>query len=203
MVGAVAPSSSALAAALCEPYARCRHPARVLEVGAGTGAITRHLGTLLKPTDELDVCEIDPVFAGLLEREVLGGAPLAPAVAQGRVRLLCMPVQDIAAVGHYDFVVSGLPLTAFPLRAVHDVLTVIRHCLKPGGVFSYFEYVGLRRVVRTLALGEERRRIRYVSEYLNRQIRKYQFAERTVLPNVPPARARYLRFTAAPTMTTS
>ena len=196
VVGAVAPSSTALAAALCEPYRCCTAPARVLEVGAGTGPVTRHLGRLLKPTDELDICEVEPEFSDVLASEVLTSREFAPAVEAGRVRLLRMPVQEITQVDHYDFVISGLPLTAFKLRDVRDVFRVIQRCLKPGGVLSYFEYVGLRRLSRTLMLGEQRRWIRFVSAYLNRYIRAHQVDCQTVLPNVPPAYARHLRFTA-------
>ena len=194
VVGAVTPSSRALAAALCEPYRQYIRPAKVLEVGAGTGAVTRHIGRLLREDDELDVCEIVSDFADILEREVLSRRDFAPAVAEGRVRLLRTAVQDIPFEGRYDFVISGLPLTAFDLRDVRDVFRVVQRTLKPGGVFSYFEYVGLRRTTRALAVGRRRGRIRLVSAYLTRRIRDYQFDRRTVLWNILPAHARYLTF---------
>ncbi len=194
VVGALAPSSRALAAALCEPYRQHTRPAKVLEVGAGTGAVTRHIGKLLGEEDELDVCEIVSDFADVLERDVLNRVDFAPAVAQGRVRLLRSAFQDLPFEGRYDFVISGLPLTAFDLRDVREVFRVVRRALKPGGVFSYFEYVGLRRTSRVLAVGRRRDRIRLVSAYLTRRIRNHQFDRRTVLWNVPPAHARHLSF---------
>lgn len=194
VVGAVAPSSSTLAAALCEPYRRFRKPATVLEVGAGTGAVTRHLGPLLGEEDELDICEIHTEFADILERDVLSRPDFAPGVAAGRVRLLRSPVQEIECEDRYDFVISGLPLTAFTLRDVQDVFGVIRRSLKPGGVLSYFEYVGLRRTSRLLSVGRRRARIRSVSTYLSEQLREHQIDRTTVLRNLPPAYARHLRF---------
>ena len=194
VVGALTPSSRSLALALCEPYRTYRAPARVLEVGAGTGAITKHLGPLLKPRDELDVCEIKPDFAEVIERDVLRRPAFMPAVEAGRVRVLCQPVQALSAEHQYDFVISALPFTAFGLDDVRTIFEVIRQCLKPNGVFSYFEYVGIRRTTRVLSLGRERARIRSVSEFLNQRIRSHQFARRTILQNVPPAHARYLRF---------
>lgn len=194
VVGALMPSSRSLALALCEPYRAHRKPARVLEVGAGTGAITKHLGPLLRPDDELDVCEVRPDFAAVIERDVLSQPAFIPAVEAGRVRVLCQPVQDVPAEHQYDFVISGLPFTSFPLHDVQAIFEVIRKCLKPDGVFSYFEYVGFRKTTRVLAIGRERDRIRSVSGFLNQRIRAHQFARRTVLQNVPPAHARYLRF---------
>ncbi len=194
IVGAIAPSSQALACALCEPYCQSNEPAGVLEIGAGTGAITRHLGLLLRPRDELDICEVHPEFAEILERDVLTGTDFASGVAAGRVRLIRSAVQALAHENRYDFVICGLPLTAFELEDVRDVFRVIRRSLKPGGVMSYFEYAGLRRTSRLFSVGERRRRIRSVSAYLSRNIRDHQFERKTVFRNLPPAYARYLRF---------
>lgn len=193
-VGAVAPSSAGLAAALCEPFRECRQPARVLEVGAGTGAVTRHLGKLLGDQDELDICEVETEFADILERDVLTRSDFAPAMSTGRVRLLRIAVQDLPGQDRYDFIISGLPLSSFELAEVQDIFNVIRKSLKPGGTFSYFEYVGLRRTARWLSLGERRQRIQSVSSYLTNHIRSHQFGRRMVLANFPPARARYLKF---------
>ncbi|MGD2110019.1 MAG: class I SAM-dependent methyltransferase [Phycisphaerae bacterium] len=194
VVGAIAPSSRALAEALCEPYRRRPGPSNLLEVGAGTGAVTRHIGHLIGERDQVDICEIDASFADILERQVLCHDDFATAVAAGRVRLLRSAVQDLPYEARYDFVISGLPMTVFDLKDVRDIFKVIRRSLKPGGVFSYFEYVGARRTTRALAMGRRRDRIRFVSAYLNRRIRDYQFERRTVLWNLLPAHARHLTF---------
>jgi len=193
-VGAVGPSSRALAAALCAPLQRCTRPVRILEVGAGTGAVTGHLGTIIKENDKLDICEVSAEFAEILARDVLTRSDLATAVARGRVRLLNVSVQSLTDDESYDFVISGLPFTAFPLRDVHDVFKVIRRCLRPGGTFSYFEYVALRNVSTMLAVGRGRRRRRLVSAYLSEQIAKHQIDRRIVVANLPPAHVRHLRF---------
>lgn len=193
-VGAVAPSSEALAGALCEPFRRFQKPARILEVGAGTGAVTRHLGALLGEKDELDICEMQPRFADILRRDVLSRPEFADGVRSGRVRLLVQPVQEIAHENQYDFIISGLPLTAFDLQLVEEIFDSFRRCLKPTGVLSYFEYVAMRRTSRTFSVGKSRKRVRSVSRYLTARIREHQFARRTVLRNFPPAYARHLKF---------
>jgi len=193
-VGAIAPSSLALAEVICEPFLNSTSPSSVLEVGAGTGPVTRYLGTILRQGDTLDICEINHDFADILERDVLSNAHFAPLVAQGRVRLLRQPVQELSGENRYDFVICGLPLTAFDLRDVQDVFSVIRRCLNPGGVFSYFEYLGMRRTSRTFAIGKRRARIRAVSAYLTKNLQQHRFATKTVLQNLPPAHAHHLRF---------
>jgi phospholipid N-methyltransferase len=197
VVGSIAPSSRALAAAICKPYQQFDQPASVLEVGAGTGPITRYIGTLLGPNDLFDICELNQEFADILERDVLSRTDFTSAVAEGRVRLLRKPVQELDFENRYDFVISGLPFTRFSLRDIHRVLGVIRRCLKPSGVFSYYEYVGMRRVTRYLSFGRSRRQFWRVSAYLSRSIRRHQFKQKTVLMNLPPARTRHLRFDIA------
>lgn len=194
IVGAIAPSSQALAAALCEPYRRATKPVVVLEVGAGTGAITRYLGSLLRPTDRVDICEINPEFATIIEENVLTGPAYTRAVAEDRVRLLRSAVQALDFEHRYDFVISGLPFTAFAYEEVKDIFEVIKRSLKPNGVFSYFEYVAMRQASRIFSVGRRRKRIRSVSTYLSRIIRDHQIASRMVLKNLPPAYARHLRF---------
>jgi len=193
-VGAIAPSSTGLSQALCDPYRWCDRPARVLEVGAGTGSVTRQIGRLLRPDDRLDICEINPVFADILEKDVLTNRDFRDPVAAGRVRLLRLPVQEIENADPYDFILSGLPFTAFELRDVEDIFEVIKRCLRPGGVLSYFEYVGLRKTSAALSWGKNRSRVRSVSSFMSKTIKDYQFARRTVFGNLPPAHARHLRF---------
>lgn len=193
-VGAVSPSSRALAAALCSPYAHSKTPATVLEVGAGTGAITRYLGSIRRDGDELDICEMDPDLANILERDVLTNRDFAPAVEAGKVRLWRKPVQELNHEQRYDFIISGLPLNAFEVSLVREVFDAYRRFLKPGGVLSYFEYMALRRTSRSLALGKRRTRIRTVSAFLTENIRQHQFRRDFVVQNLPPAHARHLRF---------
>lgn len=194
VVGALIPSSPALANALCRPYRRSNGPVRVLEVGAGTGAVTRRIGELLRNDDELHICEVCPRFADILEEKLLATPLFSSAMATGRVRMIRGPVQGIELENHYDFIISGLPFTVFTLEDVEDVFDTVRKSLKPGGIFSYFEYLWLRRFSCLTTLGRNGRRVRSVSAYLTKLIREHQFAARPVLLNLPPAWARYLRF---------
>lgn len=199
VVGSVAPSSRALATALCAPYAKSSGPVSVLEIGAGTGAVTRYLAEIIRDTDTLDVCEMQPDFAETLRRDVLTLPNLAAGVAEGRVRVVEAAVQTLTLKDHYDFIICGLPFTAFALRDVKDAFATIRRCLKPGGTLSYFEYIAMRRTARLFAVGSKRARIRRVSTFLNRTIRNHQFHKHSVLASFPPAHARYLRFDSAKT----
>lgn len=192
-VGSLLPSSRTLAAAICRPYLNAAGRSTVLEVGAGTGPITRYFGSILRPGDEFDVCEMSEEFADVLEEHVLTNDDFASAVAQGRVRLLRIPAQKLNPERKYDFVICGLPFTSLHLADVREVLSVIQACMKPGAVFSYYEYAWLRRLARNLAL-IDRRRIRDVSDHMSENITRFQFERHTIWRNLPPAHVRHLRF---------
>jgi hypothetical protein len=57
--GAVAPSSRFLARALAKPFEQHTGACRVLEVGPGTGAVTRRIVQMLKPADRFDLVELN------------------------------------------------------------------------------------------------------------------------------------------------
>ncbi|NOX59235.1 MAG: methyltransferase domain-containing protein [Planctomycetes bacterium] len=197
ITGAIAPSSRGLARALTAPLREYRTPARVLEVGAGTGAVTRVIGECLGSEDRLDVCEIQTELADILDAGVLAEGALAGARDDGRVRLIRSPVQDIEADNTYDFVISGLPFTAFQLEDAREILNVIRASLKPEGVFSYFEYIALRYFSRTFGFKATRQRVKAVSSLMDELILTHQIGRQAVLFNIPPAYARHLVFSGS------
>ncbi|MCO6436078.1 MAG: methyltransferase domain-containing protein [Phycisphaerae bacterium] len=200
-VGALAPSSRPLALALSEYVRTAGSPIRILEVGAGTGPITKCLGERLGPEDRLDICEVNPEFMEILRRDVLSKPPLDRAFRRGAVRLWNCRVQDIDHAERFDRIVSSLPFTVFPISDVAAIFELIREMLVPGGVFSYFEYELMRRLSRNWSLGPGRARIKAVSAFLDEQIRAHQISSRLVLGNIPPARVRYLQFESAPAET--
>ncbi len=193
-IGSPIPSSRHLAHALMGPFSRRERPAKVLEVGAGTGAITRHIGFEMGAGDELSICEMQPALASHIQRKVLAEPQFASAVREGRVTLAACAIQDFPLTSQYDYVISGLPLNAFSERDVREILDVMRRLLKPGGVFSYFEYVALRRLRKTASVGRARVQMRGVSSVLEDHIERFQFDRQIVLANIPPAYARHWRF---------
>src|SRR6266851_5643758 len=60
--GAILPSSRFLARALVSEIAKPRGPARILEVGPGTGSVTRQILRRMLTSDQLDAVEINANF---------------------------------------------------------------------------------------------------------------------------------------------
>jgi len=64
--GTVMPTSRWGSQALLREFRRRRSPRRILEVGAGTGAVTSVLVRYMEPGDSLLLCEINPDYAAYL-----------------------------------------------------------------------------------------------------------------------------------------
>ncbi|WP_079125565.1 class I SAM-dependent methyltransferase [Streptomyces lushanensis] len=185
--GAVTPSGRRLAEALAAPLARpAGRPRAVLEVGAGTGAVSRVLADLLGPDDTLDLVESNPRFARVLEADLRTDPRLA--VHGERIGLIARPVAEIDPEARYDVIVSGLPFANFHPDEVSDLLTQYLSALRPGGHLTYFGYRGTARL-RALT-GSSRSLARHggVAHVLDSFQRAHATGHRTVWANVPPAR---------------
>jgi len=190
--GAVLPSSRFLARKITSQVdSRNGDPLRILEVGAGTGAFTRPLVQKLGPRDRLDICEINPVFAAILERRYTHPTGRADGWPQVRVIRDCVLRWEPEA--KYDFIISGLPLNNFEPDFVSSVFERYFEFLKPGGSLSYFEYLLIRDVAAPFAGREFRQRVRSVGSVVRDYIDRCQFQRDTVMLNVPPAVVRHLR----------
>ncbi|MGW1208101.1 class I SAM-dependent methyltransferase [Streptomyces sp. NPDC002499] len=185
MTGAVVPSGSTLAQALTrhvQPGTR-QHPRAVLEVGPGTGAVTRHLARRLGPHDTLELVEANAQFAARLEWLLQYDPQLARA--SSRIRLHHGLIQD-QQIGQYDTIVCGLPFANFPPRQVDAIARQLLTSLRPGGRLSFFSYLGggaLRRVNARQALSHRA---------LHEVIGPYVVGSEIVLPNLPPAHVHHI-----------
>jgi phospholipid N-methyltransferase len=191
--GSVLPSSRALARALASELRRRTGPARILEVGPGTGAVTAEILRELRPGDRLDIVEINEHFIRVLQRR-FAEEPLFHS-RRDQVQLIHAPLQEVTGEGLYDYMISGLPLNNFPLALVREIFRAYRRLLKPDGVLSYFEYLWIRTIKQLLVKRRQWRHLHVLSRFLERRIRAAQFREQWVFFNVPPAVARHFRFT--------
>jgi len=194
--GSILPSSRGLARALVSPFRRRPGPARVLEVGPGTGAVTAEILRQLRPGDRLDMVEINPHFVEVL-RHRFEAEPLWRS-RRPQTELMLAPLQEVPGTGVYDYLISGLPLNNFPVSLVREIFQAYRRLLKPAGILSYFEYLAIRRLKMAVVPAKEQRRLRVLSSFLQRRIRAHQVREQWVLLNVPPAVARHFCFSSSP-----
>ncbi|MGJ5828390.1 class I SAM-dependent methyltransferase [Streptomyces ossamyceticus] len=190
--GAIAPSGRALARALTDPVrAQGSRPLAVLEVGAGTGPVTRALIPQLSRGSRLDIVEANPRFAAQLRRLVAGHPDLVPT--SGRVRVHETFVEELDTDQRYDVIVSGLPLTNFAPDQVERIMARYLDLLHPGGTLTYFAYLGTRRARALTASRAEARRHAAVDEVMAAYQRAHATGRWTVWANLPPAHVWHLR----------
>ncbi len=190
--GAISPSSGFLARALSR-YVREGNPGkRILEVGPGTGAVTRHILAAMHPDDTLDLVELNDSFVEVL-RKRLETDPEFRQFAD-RVQLHHRRVEDLPDELPYDVIISGLPLNNFAVSDVQTILGTLKKLLHPDGVLSYFEYVAARRVKSCVSRQKERQRLRGVGQLLGEALKKYEIHRDCIFFNVPPAWVHHVRF---------
>ncbi|MCL2427655.1 MAG: phosphoethanolamine methyltransferase [Alphaproteobacteria bacterium] len=131
-MGSVVPSSPTLCRRIAAQIRRAPDEA-VIELGAGTGVISRALLAAGVPPDRLLVVEIVPTMAGYLRR-VLPGVE----VIEGDARRLPYLVAD-GWHGRIGSVVCGIPLVLLPLVEQRRFIDAIE-AVAPGRGFLHYSY---------------------------------------------------------------
>ena len=132
-VGAIAPSSPDLARQMIEGVKADENNV-VLEIGCGTGAITKFLQDLIPTRKSYIGIEIEKDFVNRLETEfpnlniVCGDA--------------CNAAQIIAEhqLGKVSYIISGLPFVVLPKEVSDGILLEVDKMMGNGCLFRTFQY---------------------------------------------------------------
>ncbi|MCE4025456.1 class I SAM-dependent methyltransferase [Microbacterium sp. Au-Mic1] len=130
-----------------------RAPAAVLELAAGTGAVTRGLATALPAESTLVATDLN---AGMLAVAEARGAPRpagAPAVAWQPADAQALPFDDEA----FDLVVCQFGVMFFPDRP--SAHSQVRRVLSPGGTYLFSAWDSIDSNAVALAVDEAYRRV--------------------------------------------
>ncbi len=190
--GALLPSGRRLALSLTRYVCPKEGLQRILEVGPGTGAVTRQILARMGQSATLDLVEGNENFVSCLNRLVDRDADFRSA--RSRVRIFHSSVEHFTAAEPYDVIISGLPLNNFLPEEVEMLLGHLRSMAAVGGVLSFFEYMGVRRVKSLTSMAGERARLRGIGEVMSLWLSSHECGCDWVWPNVPPAWVHHLRF---------
>ena len=144
--GALLPSSRSLSRVLTAPLRNRPGPVRVLEAGAGTGAITREILETLNDGDSLVVYEMNPAMRQALEKVVAGTR--AGGNSGPEVKIVSRAVETIDPGERFDHIITGLPFNNFTPEKVDEILELLSGVCRDAGTLSYFEYIGMRAMRR-------------------------------------------------------
>lgn len=132
--GSVTPSSPALIRQMVKPV-DFRQAKLIIELGPGTGPITKSILKHMRKDATLLVFETNSAFCADLEK-----------IKDKRMRVINDSAEKIQ---HYldeynldkaDCVISSIPLTVLPVKIRMRILSEAKSVLKPGGVFTQFHY---------------------------------------------------------------
>jgi phospholipid N-methyltransferase len=105
----------------------------IVELGAGTGPITRVLAEKARPGCRVLVLERDPDFCRLLRQRF--GARADFEIIEGDARDLA-GMLAVRGIHQADHIISGLPVPSFPRELRHSLFRVVAQTLKPEGTFN-------------------------------------------------------------------
>lgn len=119
----------------------------VVELGAGTGPITRELARQAHPDCRVLALERDPDFARLLRDRFQDQKGLE--IIEGDVRDLAAILAD-RGIAQADYVISGLPVPSFPKDLQRDLFRAVGKVLSTKGTYNQITeipwvYMGLYR----------------------------------------------------------
>lgn len=132
-VGAVLPSSPALARLVARQVRLNPHEA-VVELGAGTGSVTKALLRAGIPAERMFVIEIDPALCTFLRRQF----PQAQVIQGDATRLT-----DLVPwkwVGKVSYVISGIPMVPIPLEIQRKMIKAWFDVMTPNGLLLQYTY---------------------------------------------------------------
>ncbi len=147
----------------------------VVELGPGTGSMTRKILEALPPDGRLVAFEINPRFVRYLRENI----------HDPRLTVLDCPAQRASealaelGVGPADAALSSLGLSLFPDSLCESIVGGMRQALRPGAVMTQFQYVSRVRVL------DGRAEYFDASRLISRHFPVVQ--RRLILRNIPPA----------------
>ncbi len=186
--GSVLPSSRFLASELTRYVAETPpdgKPRTILEVGPGTGAVTRWLVERLAPADQLTLVELNESFVTHLQ-ERFASEPCFAKVAD-KTRIVHDRLENLDAERPFDLIVSGLPLNNFSVADVEAILATLGRLLAPRGTLSFFEYIAVRNARCVVGSRQQRQRLRGISRALGQVFARRRVRRQWVWANFPPA----------------
>lgn len=167
-VGAIAPSSKFLAKDLVAQFRKrisnnnCPS-LRILEIGAGTGSLTKQIIKHLRPQDQLDVVEIHKKFFQIVKTKY----------RQSNIQAYHNDILNFESDHQYDFIFSSLPYENMPEDICREIWEKKLNLCASEAYISYFKYIKFRN---------------FKSDFEEKVVKKYRHEKKLVFLNLPPAK---------------
>ncbi len=168
-VGAISPSSQDLALKMIAGVEADENNV-VLEIGCGTGAITKYLQDLIPNRNSFLGIEIDKDFVEMLKRDI----PKLDFVCEDACKT--EEILKEKNLGKVSYVISGLPFVVLPPEISKGILDEVDKLMQKGCLFRTFQYAHGYHLPPAVKFRKE----------LNLRYGKVERSD-LVLKNIPPA----------------
>lgn len=133
-MGTIAPISPSLA----QIASKFIKPGRVIELGAGTGRLTRMLCPILK-NEKFAALELDKELCGFLKETLPLITKNPPYIIEGDARYIKTLLPE-SFEGKVDTIISVLPFMYMPKDIRDEIIDEALSCLSPNGVMIHVTY---------------------------------------------------------------
>lgn len=173
--GAIAPSSKFLAKDLVSQLKKdvaCSSCStlNILELGPGTGPLTKEISKQLRPQDSLDIVEIHKKFYQIVKRKY----------RQPNINAYHTDILEFQPDRRYDYIFSSLPYENMSEDISRKIWRKKLELCSPNAYICYFKYVKFRN---------------FKCDFEERIVKKYGCDKKIVLLNLPPAKIYTLEIT--------
>ena len=167
-VGAIAPSSKFLAKDLVAKLkqhtsdSNCP-PLNILEIGAGTGPLTKQITKHLRSEDNLDIVEIHKKFYQIVKQKY----------QRSNIHIHNRDILNFQPDQQYDFIFSSLPYENMPEEISQQIWKKKLQLCCPDAYISYFKYLKFRN---------------FKSDFEEKVVERFGQNKKLVFLNLPPAK---------------
>lgn len=164
--GSLCPTTRWAAKAMVAPLAERPQgvPSKILELGPGTGSVTKYILRQMGFGDSLATCEINERFMEAL-KDNLEEDPYYDT-HRARVSFHCCPMQQLPENQKFDLIVCAIPFLNFELPLVKELFAKIAALSHEKTVMTYYEYIGLRNMGKQFSLNTRRKRMRELDDFI-------------------------------------
>lgn len=175
--GAIAPSSRFLAdditEILREEIVAQNKPLRILEIGPGTGTLTKAIVSSIRPDDQLDLVELNPHFTRLLRRKY----------TSQNIKVHYGDFIEFQPPAPYDYIFSSIPYETIPEQISENIWRKKVNVCRIGGKIAYYKYLNFNQ---------------FRCKYEKSLVKEHCIDEKLVFLNLPPAKLFTLQLNAHP-----
>jgi phosphatidylethanolamine/phosphatidyl-N-methylethanolamine N-methyltransferase len=184
--GSVCPTSKWSAMKLVGPLEnrKSEEPLKILELGPGTGSVTKWILRKMDFGDKLTICEINPRFMQSLQDNLEKDQYFL--THKNSINFHCCPMQELPEDEKFDVIICAIPFLTLTEPLLKDIFLKIMHLSHQQTVLTYYEYRAMRRLGRNLSPKGTRDRMGKLCPKLEAIINNHALNKELVFSNFPP-----------------